>query len=103
MQKLEEDLEWYKIRIHEQKLVLDSVMQDRDDLKGKLTKVTSETELEMMELRKVHEKEIKDQTERFQKFCEEIKQIYDEEKCSLTAKITQQKEKLDLLTEQRDS
>ena len=48
-------------------------MQDRDDLKGKLTKVTSETEVEMMELRKVHEKEIKDQTERFQKFCEEIK------------------------------
>ena len=78
-------------------------MQDRDDLKGKLTKVTSETEVEMMELRKVHEKEIKDQTERFQKFCEEIKQIYDEEKCSLTAKITQQKEKLDLMTEQRDS
>ena len=51
---------------------------------------------------KQHEKEIQDQTERFSKFCEEIKQIYDEEKAMLVSKLSQQKEKLELMSDQNN-
>lgn len=62
-----------------------------------MSKLNQDCEKEIEEMRHAHEREIKDQSERFQKFCEEIKEIYDEEKSSLSLKISQQKEKIDHL------
>jgi len=62
-------------------------LKDKEETREKNSKIISSLEEENKNLKSKHEAELKEQNEKFQTYCNEIREIYQQEKEVLNEKL----------------